>query len=169
MADSFGEQLRPEREEAAAPPSPATPAHRRGVKSLASLTAASAERLRQRCLDQASRRRSALVEQKRADVEAMCARIVRAEFDAADDDELDVDLMLWLEQQVLEHISQSERKLFEEQQAYEDEALAALLETHLTVTLDENDQNEDNCEQALSIAPGTRGRAPSAQPQAASS
>ncbi|KAG8466306.1 hypothetical protein KFE25_002062 [Diacronema lutheri] len=112
-----------------------TPRKRSAVKSISSLSAQSAERLRQRCIDQASRRRAALLNDRRAEVEALCARVVRAEFEATDDEELDVDLMIWLEEQVREHMA-SERALFEEQEAYEEEALAALLETHLA--LDEN-------------------------------
>lgn len=115
-----------------------TEGHRRPLKTTP-LTSQSAERLRQRCIDQSVRRRAILVENRRADVEAMCARIVRSEFEADDEEELDVDLMLWLEEQVLEHMANAERALYEEQQAWEEEALAALLETHLSV--DENDQN----------------------------
>ncbi|KAJ1622488.1 hypothetical protein T492DRAFT_1061947 [Pavlovales sp. CCMP2436] len=113
--------------------------HRRPVKTIC---VGSAERLRQQCIDQAVRRRGALVQHKRSDIEALCESVVRATTDAADD--LDVELMLWLELEVLEELRRVEEEakkefvLYEEQLKYEEELLAALLETHLGLGDDEH-------------------------------
>jgi hypothetical protein len=113
----------------------------------------SAERLRTRCIEQALGRRFALVARRRADVEAICAAAMHADADdvpapattragagdsrrAARDDEFecDADLVRWLEQEVLDELRRREaddQAMCDAREAYEDEELAALLETHL--------------------------------------
>jgi hypothetical protein len=112
-----------------------TPASRTFIKATPSR---SAERLRQRCIDQALQRRFQVVERHRADVGVLCADVAKdkppaGEVDDEDEADFDLDFMLWLEQEVMDELRRREQALCEEREAYEEAELAALLETHLSV------------------------------------
>mmetsp|Transcript_10498 Transcript_10498/g.27243 ORF Transcript_10498/g.27243 Transcript_10498/m.27243 type:complete len:140 (+) Transcript_10498:1-420(+) len=113
---------------------------RRSVK--ARDLSASAERLRKRCIERAVADRRTHVQRHRgSDVGAFCATVFREELRTAideDDDESlhDIDFLLWLEQSVADEVRVREMRalaMYEEQLAFEEEELAALVETHLGV------------------------------------
>lgn len=90
----------------------------------------SQERLRQRCRSQVAARRAQVVNLRRADVNAICSQVASEE---GDEDE---ELRRQIEAIVHEELAREEALAIaqaEEQEAYEQAELAALLETHLGV------------------------------------
>lgn len=86
--------------------------------------------------------RAQRVQQHRGDVSTTCASVVREELRSAideddEDDSLqDIEFLLWLEQAVADEVRRREAMaiaMYEEQEALEQEELAALLATHLAV------------------------------------
>mmetsp|Transcript_13785 Transcript_13785/g.46588 ORF Transcript_13785/g.46588 Transcript_13785/m.46588 type:complete len:142 (-) Transcript_13785:258-683(-) len=121
-------------DEARAPVTPT--AHRKPVKARTPLTD-SAKRLRDRCLTEALARRASIVAARREEAARVpVAAIVRTAAESAEEPE-DDDMLRYIEQYVEEELARRDARdvfaHYEDQARYEEEELAALLETHLGV------------------------------------